>query len=85
MTELALDHEAHRDRNKFLMIGDRLNTDVLYGRQNKFQTLLVGTGIHQMTDVESIRTRLDGGESNEELEDMIPDYYALSLKKLFGK
>lgn len=85
LTDLALNHEAHRDRKKILMVGDRLNTDILYGGQNKFQTLLVGTGIHQMADVENIQTRIDGGESNEELKDMIPDYYATSLRKLFGK
>jgi len=81
LAEMTLKHENHRDSNRFLMIGDRLNTDVLFGKNNKFQTLLVGTGEHNMTDVEEYLTRIDKGE--KELEQFIPDFYIKALKGLF--
>lgn len=67
------------------MVGDRLNTDCLFGNMNGFQTLLVGTGVHKMSDVQDVKTRLNSGESSEELDKMIPDFYVSSLKQMFKK
>lgn len=62
---------------KVLMIGDRCNTDILLGTNCKFQTLLVGTGIHTMKDVEV-------WQKNDNLEDkkLIPDFYLPKLGDL---
>lgn len=66
------------------MIGDRLNTDMLFGNRNNFQTLLVGTGMHQMSDVQNVLSRIESREEqNEDLEMTIPDYFVSSLKNLF--
>lgn len=83
LTDIALKHELHRDRNKFLMIGDRLNTDILYGRRNNFQTLLVGTGVHQLSDVQEIIEKVKRNEGDVESANMIPEYYISALKNLF--
>ncbi len=40
--------------SKVLVIGDRLNTDVLGGRRAGFDTLLVLTGVHTLVDVERL-------------------------------
>lgn len=79
--DIGLKNESHRDSNRFLMVGDRLNTDVLFGKNNKFQTLLVGTGVHNMTDVDDYLKRIESGE--KELEKFIPDFYIKALKALF--
>lgn len=65
------------------MVGDRLNTDCLFGNMNGFQTLLVGTGVHKMNDVQDVQAKLISGESSEELDKMIPDFYVSSLKQIF--
>uniref|UniRef100_A0A0K8TSQ9 Putative phosphoglycolate/pyridoxal phosphate phosphatase family n=1 Tax=Tabanus bromius TaxID=304241 RepID=A0A0K8TSQ9_TABBR len=62
-----------------LMIGDRCNTDILLGVNCGFQTLLVGTGIHKMNDVESWRAGDD-----EELKKLIPDVYLPKLGDLYS-
>lgn len=85
LTDIALKHELHRDSNKFLMIGDRLNTDILFGRRNNFQTLLVGTGVHQLSDVQEIIDKVKRNEGDAESVQMIPEYYIPALKNLFKK
>lgn len=83
LADLVLSHESHRDSNRFLMIGDRLNTDVLFGKNNNFQTLLVETGTHNMTDVEEYLTRIESGE--KELQKFIPDFYIKALRSVFDR
>lgn len=60
-----------------LMIGDRCNTDILLGANCGFQTLLVGTGIHSLDDVEEWK-------NNDSAEDkkLIPDVYLPKLGDL---
>ncbi|XP_041346673.1 LOW QUALITY PROTEIN: glycerol-3-phosphate phosphatase-like [Gigantopelta aegis] len=41
------------DPARTLLIGDRLDTDILFGRHNKLKTLLVLTGIQCETDLSS--------------------------------
>lgn len=43
------------DPRRTLMIGDRLDTDVLFGNSNKLDTMLVGTGVHQLADIEAAK------------------------------
>lgn len=82
LADLVLNHENHRDSNRFLMIGDRLNTDVLFGKNNNFQTLLITTtGVHNMTHVEDYLNRIESGE--KDLEKFIPDFHIEALKNVF--
>ncbi|XP_067118926.1 uncharacterized protein KIAA0930 homolog isoform X2 [Centruroides vittatus] len=60
--------------SRCLMIGDRLNTDIMLGRKNGMQTLLVLTGISDLKEVESRKE-----ENLPDSELMIPDYYIESL------
>lgn len=83
LTEIALKEEIKRDPSKFLMIGDRLSTDILFGKRNNFQTLLVGTGVNSMKDVQDLIAKVKRGEAEEKDENMIPDFYISALKNLF--
>lgn len=69
---------------KFLMIGDRLNTDIWFGKNNNFKTLLVESGVHKIDKVQEIIDQLNNGESNAELEKQIPDFYISCLGDLFN-
>ncbi|KAH8296828.1 hypothetical protein KR054_011811, partial [Drosophila jambulina] len=60
-----------------LMIGDRANTDILLGYNCGFQTLLVGSGIHQLKDVEQWKL-----SKNPEDKKLIPDVYLPKLGDL---
>ncbi|MFH4983674.1 hypothetical protein AB6A40_010383 [Gnathostoma spinigerum] len=55
-----------------LMFGDRLDTDIKFGRDNGFETVLVGTGVHGLSDVKDYK------EKNR--FDLVPEYYVPSLK-----
>ncbi|ODV85742.1 hypothetical protein CANARDRAFT_27836 [[Candida] arabinofermentans NRRL YB-2248] len=44
------------DRSKTIMVGDRLNTDMKFGRDGGLDTLLVLTGIETMENVEKLAT-----------------------------
>lgn len=86
LAEIALEHEAHRDSRRILVIGDRMNTDILFGNNCKFQTLLVtGTGVHKLEDVEATLEKLEKGEGDEEMAKHIPDFYISKMKNLFSK
>lgn len=61
-----------------LMIGDRANTDILLGHNCGFQTLLVGSGIHQLSDVEQWKNSDDPEDKK-----LIPDVYLPKLGDLF--
>lgn len=65
------------DPARTLMIGDRANTDVLLGYNCGFKTLLVGTGIHQLSDVEQWKL-----SKNPEDKKLIPDVYLPKLGDL---
>jgi len=59
------------DRGRMCMVGDRLDTDVLFGRDNGLKTLLVLSGV---TTEEEMRS----GEN-----DIVPDFYADGIRDLF--
>lgn len=62
------------DPDRTMMIGDRTNTDVKFGRDHGLRTMLVLSGCHQLEDVmdNHLHGRLD----------MVPDYYASNLGDL---
>lgn len=60
-----------------LMIGDRGNTDILLGTRCGFQTLLVGTGIHNLDNVKAWRTN-----GTDEEKQCIPDVFLPKLGDL---
>lgn len=60
-----------------LMIGDRGNTDILFGKNCGFKTLLVETGIHTEADVRKWQQSED-----EEERRQIPDFILPSLTDL---
>lgn len=86
LRENSLPQEAHRDSNRFLMIGDRLNTDVIFGKKNNFKTLLVTeTGEHRLSDVQDVLDRMEKGEGDNDSEYEIPDFYVTSMKNVFSR
>ncbi|XP_074592939.1 glycerol-3-phosphate phosphatase-like isoform X2 [Brevipalpus obovatus] len=63
------------DPSRSLMIGDRLDTDILFGHNNGIKyTLLVGTGVHSMSDVEDC---MKNGEDR-----LVPTHYLTNLSDL---
>lgn len=84
LCDIFFKEEIHRDSKKFLMIGDRLNTDILFGNNNKFQTLLVESGVHKIDKVQEIVDKVNNGEADGELEKLIPDFYISALGDLFN-
>nr|CAD2136954.1 unnamed protein product [Meloidogyne enterolobii] len=62
------------DPQRTLMVGDRVNTDVKFGRDHGLRTLLVLSGCHGLDDIE------DGILQSR--EDLVPEFYADSLGAL---
>ncbi|PIO77131.1 phosphoglycolate/pyridoxal phosphate phosphatase family protein [Teladorsagia circumcincta] len=60
-----------------MMVGDRTNTDVKFGRDHGLKTLLVLSGCHQLEDI------MDNHKND--LPDMIPDYFATCLGALLSR
>lgn len=60
-----------------LMVGDRCDTDVQLGVNCGFRTLLVGTGVHSLADVERLRNSEAAGERQQ-----VPDFYVESLGRV---
>ncbi|XP_011309344.1 phosphoglycolate phosphatase [Fopius arisanus] len=62
------------DPKRTLMIGDRANTDILFGKRCGFKTLLVLTGVSTIQDIDNWSKSND--PKNKEL---IPDYYTQTI------
>lgn len=84
LCDIFFGDEVKKNSERFLMIGDRLNTDILFGKNNNFQTLLVETGVHKLDKVQEIINELDKGVKDVELENQIPDFYISALGDLFN-
>ncbi|CAL8120386.1 unnamed protein product [Orchesella dallaii] len=64
--------------NRVLMVGDRGNTDILFGRQCGLWTLLVMTGV---TDIKTMR---NWETSQDPVEKMcVPDYYSQDVNEFY--
>ncbi|XP_011863467.1 PREDICTED: phosphoglycolate phosphatase [Vollenhovia emeryi] len=72
-----LTERSNVDPQRTLMIGDRCNTDILFGTRCGFTTLLVLTGVTALSDVE----RWERSERREE-RDLVPNYYIDALGDL---
>jgi ribonucleotide monophosphatase NagD (HAD superfamily) len=84
LCSLFLQEEIKLHSDKILMIGDRLNTDILFGSNNGFKTLLVESGVHKLDEVQEIINRINEVGSDVELEKQIPDFVISSLGDLFN-
>lgn len=84
LCDIFFKEEINTDSRRFLMIGDRLNTDILFGKNNNFQTLLVETGVHKLDKVQEIIKELENGATDPDLENQIPDYYLSALGDFFN-
>ncbi|KAF8384440.1 pgph-1 [Pristionchus pacificus] len=62
------------DPARTMMVGDRTNTDVQFGRDHGLKTLLVLSGCHQLEDI--MENHVQGRDN------MVPDYFAESLGSL---
>ncbi|KAK2573667.1 Glycerol-3-phosphate phosphatase [Acropora cervicornis] len=65
------------DPSKACMIGDRLNTDILFGNNCGLKTILVLTGISSLEDVKLCQ---DSNDAHN--RDCIPDFYISSIDAL---
>ncbi|CAJ0586047.1 unnamed protein product, partial [Mesorhabditis spiculigera] len=60
------------DPSRTVMVGDRLNTDIVFGKKHGLKTLLVLSGCHQLEDVRQV---VEGQSGSSE----VPDLFATSL------
>ncbi|CAI5452208.1 unnamed protein product [Caenorhabditis angaria] len=60
--------------SRTMMIGDRTNTDVKFGRDHGLKTMLVLSGCHQIEDI--VENQMN------DRDDMVPDYVATCLGAL---
>jgi ribonucleotide monophosphatase NagD (HAD superfamily) len=60
------------DPKRTLMVGDRLDTDILFGNRNNIDTLLVLTGVNTLADVMN-------AEISANL-DLVPRFFANSIQ-----
>ncbi|KAJ8023771.1 Glycerol-3-phosphate phosphatase [Holothuria leucospilota] len=74
MVDLIRENRYTLDPKRTVMVGDRLNTDILLGKNSSLQTLMVLTGVSTLAEVEENTKSTD-----EETKKLVPDYYIESL------
>lgn len=87
LSEVFFKDAPIEDPQRCLMIGDRLNTDILFGNKNGYRTLLVHTGVHNTDTVQEILDSLGktpAPANAAELENQIPEFYIERLGDLFA-
>lgn len=77
MLDCIKQHHPNIDFNRCIMIGDRLNTDILLGTQHGIRTVLVLTGI---SSLEHVREHQKSSDEKRHL--LVPDYYLPCLGDL---
>ena len=63
--------------NRTIMIGDNPKTDILLGKNCHLATLMVGTGIGSLSEIQNYQTSTDVTKQS-----MVPNYFVSSLKVL---
>lgn len=71
--------------SKTLVIGDSLETDVVFANTAGFETLLVGSGTSQLKDVEEVIEKINAGDDSDELKQLLPGFYMKSLDEFYKK
>jgi len=66
------------DPERTLMIGDRADTDVLFGKNAGVKTLMVGTGTNTIDDIRQWEM-----SDNDKDKELIPNFYSNSLFNIF--
>ena len=75
--DLIMKANPEMGRNRTIMIGDRLTTDIVFARTNGIDSLFVQTGMQKLHDMHRY------ANSSDPLDwDKVPDYYAASLSTL---
>lgn len=82
LCDIMFGEDCKANSDRYLMIGDRLNTDILFGAKNHFQTLFVESGVHSMDRVYNAIAQAEAGMHEEETI-AIPDYYVPKIANLF--
>lgn len=70
----AIVHQHGLDPSRTVMVGDRLDTDILLGTNCGLKTVLVLTGVSSLEDVERCKM-----SSSAEDKKLIPDYYLINI------
>ena len=68
----CINKEVEIDFSRALMVGDRMNTDILFGNKNKMKTLLVLSGV-------SSEETLEEACSDPQKQNQVPMFYLKSL------
>ncbi|XP_015124687.1 glycerol-3-phosphate phosphatase [Diachasma alloeum] len=71
---VMLQNKYKIDPKRTLMIGDRANTDILFGKRCGFKTLLVLTGVSNTRDIDNWKKSNDPND-----KELIPDYYTQTI------
>lgn len=66
------------DPKRTVMIGDRLTTDMVFGKNNNLRTLFVQTGLGTLTEMNNYYN-----SKNPEFTRCVPDYYLQSLADMY--
>uniref|UniRef100_A0A0N4ZP78 4-nitrophenylphosphatase n=1 Tax=Parastrongyloides trichosuri TaxID=131310 RepID=A0A0N4ZP78_PARTI len=69
-------NHVHIEKDKTIMFGDRLDTDIAFAYNNGIKSCLVETGIHKLSDVENLPKEISNRES------LIPHYIISSFQTL---
>lgn len=70
-------NDGKTNPSRTLMIGDNATTDILLGKNCGFQTLLVGSGVNNLNDIQQWQNSQNDGDSR-----FIPDTYINKLGDL---
>ena len=68
------------DASKYLMIGDNLETDIRGANSIEFSSLLLGTGVHKITDKSGCNLDLSAIQSCQNKLSSFADYVMARLR-----